>query len=118
MTSVRLASAYAIGELGPNHPRALVALFGALKDPDDDVREEAAFAIGEIGTDAQPVLNALQQATQDSSPTVRDAAKEAIEKLEGDDDDDEPAAAKNAVPKGAIPKKKAGGLPRRKAQVP
>ena len=69
----------------------MTALLQAIKDPDDDVREEIVFAIGEIGTDAPPVIAALQQALQDPSPTVREAAQEAIDKLQGDDDDeDEP----------------------------
>ena len=70
-------------------PARLTALIQAIRDPDDDVREEIVFAIGEIGTDAPPVIAALQQALQDPSPTVRGAAQEAIDKLQGDDDDDD-----------------------------
>jgi hypothetical protein len=44
------------------------------------------------------VLDALGQALQDTSPTVREAAKEALEKLQGDDDDDEDEAKPNAKP--------------------
>jgi HEAT repeat protein len=68
----------------------LAALLQSIKDPDDDVREEVVFAIGEIGTDAPPTIAALQQALQDPSPTVRGAAQEAIDKLQDEDDEDEP----------------------------
>jgi HEAT repeat protein len=100
VTTVRLAAAYAIGELGPNHPHALQALINSIHDPDDDIREEVVFPIGEMGSSAKPVMDALQRALKDSSPTVRAAATEAIENLEEDDDDDEPKkenkpAAKN-----------------------
>ena len=41
------------------------------------------------GSDRKPALEVLQEALKDSSPTVVEAAKEAIDKLQGDDDDDE-----------------------------
>ena len=89
----------------PSIPRALHALIDAIKDPDDDVREEVVFAIGEIGTGAKPTLDALRSALQDSSHTVRAAAQEAIEKLQGDDADvDQKKKANN--PAGAQPKKR------------
>jgi HEAT repeat protein len=100
--SIRLAVAYAIGELGPNHPRALKALISAINDADDDVREEIVFAIGEIGTDEKPVIDVLQQALKDPSPVVCEAAQEAIDKLQGDDDDrdtERPTTKKAAPPK-------------------
>jgi HEAT repeat protein len=101
-----------MGELGPNHPRALAGLIAAINDPDDDVREEIVFAIGEIGTNQMAAMNALHRALNDPSPVVREAAQEAIDKLE-EDDDDEPAANNPAQPNAPAKKK---GAPIRKSE--
>ncbi|MHC5541904.1 HEAT repeat domain-containing protein, partial [Singulisphaera rosea] len=61
------------------------------RDPDDDVRQEVAFALGEIGDNAKPALPALQAALQDRSGVVQTAAREAIDKIndtDGEEDDD------------------------------
>ncbi|MDR3635043.1 MAG: HEAT repeat domain-containing protein, partial [Isosphaeraceae bacterium] len=95
--SVRLAAAYALGELGEEAGDAAKALGQALQDPDDEVRQEAAFALGEFGDAAEPLLPALRKAADnDPAEVVRQAAKDAIDKLTEEDDDDAP---KKAAPK-------------------
>ena len=90
LDSVRLAAAYALGEIGPDAAEAAPSLARALaSDPDDDVRQEAAFALGELGEAARPMLPALQNAQRDRVEIVGQAAQEAIEKIT-DEDEDEP----------------------------
>jgi len=113
LDSVRLAVAYALGEIGEKGGGAVVALIRVLaEDRDDEVRQEAAFALGEI---AIPMASApLEKALQDRAEIVRQAAQDAIEKL--DEEGEDPAAPKRpgeaaAKKQAEAAKKQAGPRP-------
>ncbi len=89
-TPVRIASAMALGKLGPDAAPAMEGLRRCLGSPDDALRWHAAFALGKIGEPAVPILCEVL-----GSPDARSAsaaanalellgteAKKALESLE------------------------------------
>jgi HEAT repeat protein len=75
----RVESVDALGKI--NDPRALEAVFAALKDKDEFVRGSAS--VGLAGTRAPERIKALIQALQSEDPVLQDAAALALEKISG-----------------------------------
>lgn len=84
---VRRAAVVALGKL--KSPTSLPALLSALQDPDVGTRQSATVALGHLrSTEALP---ALEEALKDRQQRVRQSAARAIERITGDqpEDDDE-----------------------------
>lgn len=86
----RLLPKGSAGVLARIGPAAVPALAGALRHPDQKVRDEAAFALRYLGRDAAPAVAALIAALGDTSPSVRNGAAQTLGRIG-------PAAAR-AVP--------------------
>ncbi len=72
-----LLSAPSLGKIGDK--RAVDPLIKALRDSNEDVREDAAEALGEIGDPR--AVNILSELVHDEDKIVRKRAKEALEKI-------------------------------------
>jgi HEAT repeat protein len=59
---VRIASAQAVGDMGPSARAAVPCLIGALEDEDGAIREAAARALGGVGSEAKEAVPALRAA--------------------------------------------------------
>jgi HEAT repeat protein len=62
---VRLAAAYALGEMGPDAKPAVARLIRALKEAEPALREFSAAALGRIGPDAKAAVPALIAAMEE-----------------------------------------------------
>lgn len=62
------------------YPEIVPALIGALKDCDDDVREEAAESLGELKCCTPEVIAALEALLGDPDRGVRSEARESLER--------------------------------------
>ena len=80
---VRIAAAWALGDIGPGAHRAVVPLAEALGDPSPGVRAAAVRALAQIGEAAKPAIPYLTKALQDKDETVRDYAAEALKAVNG-----------------------------------
>jgi HEAT repeat protein len=67
---------------GPDVPRAVAALAGALADPNETVRMGAAYGLGDIGPAAKSAVPALQKAAKDPSNQVREGVAYALKKIQ------------------------------------
>lgn len=82
---VRRAAVVALGKL--KSPTALPALLSTLGDPDVGVRQSAAVALGHLRS--PEALPALHEALNDPQQRVRQSSARAIERITGDEPEDE-----------------------------
>jgi HEAT repeat protein len=81
---LRVGAAVYLGNIGPAAKEAIPDLIEALKDKDEDVREQAATALGKTGAEARPAVPALRLALQDDAGGVRKAAAGALTQITGE----------------------------------
>jgi len=87
-------AAEALGYLGSP---AIPALTAALRHADPQVRCIAARALGRLGSEAKAARSALLEAVSDPDAAVRDAAAEALKRIGGADNDDNPASSRGGA---------------------
>jgi HEAT repeat protein len=81
---VRGSAARALGQIGSDEERVLVALAAVLKkDPDPSARDHAAYALGYIGSPrSRP---ALEEVLKDGEERVREGAMSALERVKANE---------------------------------
>jgi hypothetical protein len=75
-------SAWALGELGTDHAKAVPALIQALQSKDLGTRWGACYGLGKFGTNAAIAVPALQQCLEDPDSVVRDYSKNALKLID------------------------------------
>lgn len=80
---IRSNAAWALGEIG--HVKAVLPLIGLLNDPIENVRINAAWSLGRIGD--KRALTVLRSARKNGSTELRKHAREAIARIESNEND-------------------------------
>ena len=94
---VRLHAALALGSLGEEAREALPTLVELLHGDDVLDRRAAAWALRGLGEVAGEAVPALLEALEDGDEQVQDLAEQALEAIQGADDDDDAGPDRQAA---------------------